>query len=687
MACRRAALASLSVFRSIASRVGLAGDSAGSALQSGHRLAKPGLSGFNSNSSEQTTQTLMGKTIGTRDRVILNFFIISSLRHREEAVSLFAGAITVARGRFLQKVEQMACRICASRFVGGNLRSNLGLRFTIGFLFLLSVRGVGIGQATGGSPASAAGDSSVPTFHANSRLVLVDVVVNDKKGAFIPNLKPADFTVLEDGKPQKISAFGIHTSGKAAAPEEKIQLPPNQYTNFTTQPADRPITIVLLDMLNTERMDQAYARDQMIKFLELLPSGEPVALFAMRGELAMLQGFTESSDKLIAAAKQLRGYKSPMMGSESELEEAEFQASLGQNSTTTINNGLLNVLYNEASFQSDQRARITLSSLATLAHSVSGYAGRKNLLWLTGGIPFLVGQDLSRTASQPERDYFNALHQVQTELASSQIAVYPIDVRGLLTMGSPIQNLGAVDPLPTGRQALNLEYTQTAMRELARETGGKSFSGTNDLKTAMKESLEQGTNYYTLAYSPENGDWNGSYRKIEVKSTQAGAKMIFRRGYYAISEKPFTGDESARMLASAVQATVPSFTMLLMKVQVLTPDAEHPAVRIDYALSPDGITFTDGADGHKQTKIDFMAVAWDHDRKDAGYVQNTVDASLPADEYRKALRTGIPMHQELALKPGNYTLKLGIIDRGSQKIGTVEVPITIPVAAVPSAHQ
>jgi len=390
---------------------------------------------------------------------------------------------------------------------------------------------------------------------------------------------------------------------------------------------------------------------------------------------------------VIAAAKALRGDKSPMMGSESELEETEFQASVGQNSTTSINNGLLNVLYQEASFQSDQRARITLASLATLAHSVSGYAGRKNLVWLTGGIPFLVGQDLSRTASQPERDYFDALHRVQTELASSQIAVYPIDVRGLLTMGSPIQNVGAVDSSPTGRQALNLEYTQTAMRELARETGGKSFSGTNDLKTAMKESLEEGTNYYTLAYSPANREWNGDYRKIEVKSTQAGAKMIFRRGYYAISEKPFTGDESARMLASAVQATVPSFTMLLMKVQVMAPDSDHPAVRIDYALSPDGITFSDGADGKKETKIDFMAVAWDHDRKDAGYVQNTVDASLPADEYRKALRTGILMHQELALKPGNYTLKLGVIDRGSQKIGTVEAPITIPVAAVPGARR
>jgi hypothetical protein len=213
---------------------------------------------------------------------------------------------------------------------------------------------------------------------------------------------------------------------------------------------------------------------------------------------------------------------------------------------------------------------------------------------------------------------------------------------------------------------------------MARETGGKAFSSTNDLKTAMKESLRQGQNYYTLGNVPENHDWNGLYRKIEVKSSQRGAKLVFRRGYYAMSEKTFTGDESAKMLASAVQPTVP--TVLLMRVQVLLPDAEHKAVRIDYAVSPDGITFTDAPEKHKDTKIDFMAVAWDKDRKDAGYIQNTVDASLPSDVYQQYLRTGIPMHQELELKPGTYTLKLGVIDRGSQGVGTVEVPITVPAA-------
>ena len=80
-----------------------------------------------------------------------------------------------------------------------------------------------------------------------------------------------------------------------------------------------------------------------------------------------------------------------------------------------------------------------------------------------------------------------------------------------------------------------------------------------------------------------------------------------------------------------------------------------------------------------------MAVAWDNNHKNAGYIQNTMETSFRPEAYQQALRTGIPMHQELELKPGKYTLKLGVIDRGSQRAGTVELPLTI--SAAPAAQK
>src|SRR5713101_7009310 len=85
---------------------------------------------------------------------------------------------------------------------------------------------------TASNTAPAAADNAVPTFHATSRLVLVDVVVTGKRGDFVRNLKPADFTLLEDGKPQKISAFSAHLESGPAQPTPQIHLPPHQYMNF-----------------------------------------------------------------------------------------------------------------------------------------------------------------------------------------------------------------------------------------------------------------------------------------------------------------------------------------------------------------------------------------------------------------------------------------------------------------------
>src|SRR5579864_1932400 len=76
-------------------------------------------------------------------------------------------------------------------------------------------------------------DQTTPIFKAETRQVLVDVVVTDHGGHFIPGLKPSDFTVLEDGSPQKIAAFGAHLQpATAIKPAPPIRLPPNQYTNY-----------------------------------------------------------------------------------------------------------------------------------------------------------------------------------------------------------------------------------------------------------------------------------------------------------------------------------------------------------------------------------------------------------------------------------------------------------------------
>ncbi|MBI3474595.1 MAG: VWA domain-containing protein [Acidobacteria bacterium] len=505
-------------------------------------------------------------------------------------------------------------------------------------------------------PSTTAPDS-VPTFRAQTRVVLVDVIVTDSKGQFVPGLKVEDFTVQENHKAQKISGFNVYRyeAPKALPP---MQLPPNQYTNFTQQAPGGAVTILMLDTLNTERLEQAYARKAMAQLLRRLPPGQRVGLFILSDKPHLVQGFTSSSDALIAASKSLSPEVSVTTpdrlsgqlsgpSTTAQMPDITTGSALGQ----SFDSGLGAF----AEIAGDVRFRLTLATLNAIARSVSGFSGRKNLLWLSGHFPLrLDAEYVTNNKAGIGGHYSPEVQETATLLAAAQIAVYPVDVKGL----GVAQDTFAED-------------------DLARETGGKAFYGNNAVDDALLHGLQQGSDYYTLAYSPENHKWDGQYRKIDVKLAQKGYKLTFRRGYYANEEKPFTGDEAARALATAIQPMVPASTMLLVKAQVLLPDSEHKTVRIDYAVDSHDISFADTADQKKHAAVDFMSVAWDRDFKSAGFSTDTMEADFLPAVYKQIMQTGFPAHQELTLKPGSYTLRLGVIDRGSQKIGTVDVPITI----------
>ncbi len=537
---------------------------------------------------------------------------------------------------------------------------------------------------------------SIPTFRATTRVVLVDVVALDNKGQFVTGLKGDDFTVLEDGKPQRLSGFSAHryeivANGRATP---ALALPPNQYTNFTQQEPGGAVTILLFDLLNTSFLDQDYAKKQMLKFLAALPPGQQLALFILGTRLHMVQGFTGKSDLLTAAAKSLMASKSLLVTSEAERQESDilsadvaaFGAPAGHDMAVPLAQAIGDASSMQEFGQRDQRIGLTLRALAIMSQAVSGYSGRKNLLWLSGDFPFrMEPRFLTDRGSHNLDHYISPIRATAALLAGSQVAVYPISLRGLSTTGMDISDqdmatgaLQSTTATAMNRQTETMWDEHEAMGDIARVTGGRAFYGTNDLAGAFQRSVREGTNYYTLAYTPSNHDWDGKYRKIEIKATTPKLKLTYREGYYAMPEKQYQGDEASHALVSAMSPETPQTTMLLLRVQVLPPDAEHKMVRIDYALDIHDIHFTDTAEHRKQALVDFMTVAWDKNLKSAGHVGNEVEMNLRPEAYQQALQTGFPLHQELELKPGKYLLRLGVIDRGNQRVGTVDVPLEVP---------
>ncbi|HEX6803519.1 MAG TPA: VWA domain-containing protein [Terriglobales bacterium] len=315
-----------------------------------------------------------------------------------------------------------------------------------------------------------------------------------------------------------------------------------------------------------------------------------------------------------------------------------------------------------------------------MAQSVAGYPGRKNLIWLSANFPVGLSPQSDTDPHIPNYlIYRREIHETSGMLASGQIAVYPIDVRGVeAPPGIDASLRNAPSQLQIDRQVQAQWNTKFTMTDLAKETGGEAFYNQNDLRSLMQRSLEEGSNYYTLAYVPSDRNWNGKYRKIEIKVAANGAQTRHRSGYYGLPQPAADPDTADHLLALAMQPTVPESTRLVMKAQVLPPRQGQKNISIDFAVAPEDLDFEDGPDQRKDAFIEFSAVALDKNLKQVGIASKKLQASLRRESYERVLRTGFPAHLDLEVPPGTYMLRLGVIDCNNEKIGTLDVPLNVP---------
>ena len=409
-----------------------------------------------------------------------------------------------------------------------------------------------LGQTAAAPPALAAGG----TLRASSRIVVIDVGVMDGHGDPVKNLKASDFTLKEGGQPQAIAHFEAHT---ALTPAESAKLPElpkldsNTFTNYTPVPANGALNVLLLDALNTPMKDQAYVRGEMLKYLKSARPGTPMAIFGLTSRLQLLQGFTSDPEilrKAVASGKN-GPQASPLMdnpvggdgpGTDDPLQSV-FDSLGNEPGTAAVVASLQQFEAQTQSYQLQLRTQYTLDAMNSLARYLSGLPGRKNLIWFSGSFPINIEPDGDLTNPfAVMADMSKEFHETTSLLARSQVAVYPIDARGLMT--APMldaSNSGAKyaahnpSAMMKDQQKFfaNTAGEQSTMFEMAQDTGGKAFVNTNGLAEAVQEAIDAGANYYTLVYTPTNKDWNGDFRKVQVSVAKAGPTLTYRHGYYA----------------------------------------------------------------------------------------------------------------------------------------------------------
>lgn len=553
----------------------------------------------------------------------------------------------------------------------------------------------------------------VPTFQANANLVLVDVVVRDN-GKPVEGLGRSDFQVLEDGKAQKVTVFEEH---KATDVEEEAKapvLPPHVYSNFPKYRITSAANVLLLDALNTAMNDQGNARAQMLKYLHTIPAGTQIAVFTLASRLRMISGFTADVGTIEQALNPKRSptEKGMLLASPGDVvAEKQISATMGGD-IPDANDELSGFQTDRQTFQDAQRMGITLGAFSELARYLSTVPGRKNLIWVSGGLSGALDPDLSRLDANQEARIGPAARMVNAELARARVAVYPVDARAQMTL----RDSNAANVVATAEGGINKDLqaaqgeaaendikipqqwgeSQQEMKVVAADTGGAAYYNTNSIGRAVAEAIENGENYYTVGYAPREARNDGAYHTIKVGLEGRKYELQYRRGYYAVdSSERGPGLPTLNTITAAMEPGVPPVSQVIFEARVLpagdselhglqpTPgpagrpgDPLQPPVTryfVDYSIDPHQLVLKDLPDGKRQAELEVTQAVYGTGGKRLNSTDAGLEVTLTAAQMARDMQNGMRVRQEIDVPAGPVWLRLGVRDATSGRMGTMEV--------------
>lgn len=420
----------------------------------------------------------------------------------------------------------------------------------------------------------------VVSIKATVHHVVVDVVATDKRGQAVRNLTEKDFEIYERvgwmGKTEeKIASFRL-VDKTVPVPKEParpvIQISPDSYSNLVaTREPDQPLTVILIDELNTD-MSAGDVRKQIMKMADsVVDFNVPTSVFLLSGGLQMLQNFNSDGkqlrstiDTLMKAGpfggKQLAFNLAPSPTMQQQLGVADVNFNMNSSPAPGVGSGknspsgssglgkfpdVKDLTALKAARDRDIRVNTTADALRAMARHLAGYPGRKKLVWISAAFPFSVLP--SANGNDDPVNYREQIIEATNALADANVAVYPISTGGVWL--PDLYDAARIKPpkpnLPGNPQsAFGDELTaQSAMHnsenvtfeEVANQTGGTACLGSNDLGFCLKNVLKDGYTYYELAYYPPSDTWKEGFHRITVRTTRSGVHLNFRRGYYAVA--------------------------------------------------------------------------------------------------------------------------------------------------------
>ena len=427
-----------------------------------------------------------------------------------------------------------------------------------------------------------------PDIKVSVRLVTLDVVVTDKKGNLVTNLNKDDFQVYEDAQRQAIRTFeppSAHLMPQASDGKSRVVV-----TSAADLPkiGNAPVTILVLDELNTAFSDMSFARQSLEKFLHAQPEilNQPTALLvANNTKFQLLQDYTQKRADVLAALK-------------AHFPEYPWKmANGGKGGPNAV-----------------ERIVQSLSSLLQIAEATRGTPGRKNVIWVGVNAP---GVDLSNADPVTVKEMNDVVKRVTQTLLATRVAVYYIDptINSAATVGIMVPDdsddgdtFVATDPF-----SADINFN-----EFAPATGGKIFMSRNDVNNEIATSIDNGNTYYSISYSPTNKSEDAAkFRNIKIKLSNPNLIATTREGYYPEGENANNVEADSTLDAnqrkSMLQMELSQAAVSAMAYNGLSVGAEKSVDKKLWQISVDGknLSWTSAPSGMLVTEVTAMAVAFD----------------------------------------------------------------------------
>lgn len=552
--------------------------------------------------------------------------------------------------------------------------------------------------------------TAAPTVKTNVDEVLLDLIVRDKKGKPVTDLKPEDISILDNGAKQTITSFRL-VSGTDALTSSGVK--------SALDPL-RQIRVVTLAFAALAEVDQRkMARTAAIDLIKG-DQGTNVyyAVVVINTQLYVLQQFTRDKAALTKAIERATGgLTSTGYASESDAIQAELRRNLGgqngadqpgnllaaasQTASQVINNGsdalqatlaqvMLSMLRMDAAVAA-QGSRLTIAALRALVDGQRAIPGRKSVIYFTTGMRL-----------PPELDV--PFRSLMSSANRDNITFYSVDTRGVMTTS---QTAGAREQLGGAAKSSASTMTKTsgavtvdevmasdnaevsgranvqeAVRELAESTGGFLIGDSNDLRVPLRHVNEEISSYYEVFFNPAIQNYDGSFRKIAVSANRKDLVIHSRNGYFALPPEARAGGMEAfevPLLKVLSDAKASEDVKFRVGALLLQPGAEGTSVAILaevplHELQPKAGLVNATLDVH------FSLVALVKDAK--GEVVQKLARDRAFQVTPDQLKLGNFLDKmTVTLAPGKYSLESAVMDRESGKIGTVRSELTVPAKA------